>query len=79
MTYILEKIKNTLEQLDSSLGDIVRTRIFTTDISKWQEIAKAHHEYFQGIEPTTTIIEISKFIVPDMLVEVEVDAEVVSK
>ena len=63
-----------LGQLDSSLEDVVRTRIFVTDISRWEEIGRAHGEVFGDIRPATTMVQVAALIDPDMLVEVEADA-----
>lgn len=71
---ILEKIKKVLEQAGLSLDDVVRTRMFVTDISKWEEYAKAHQEYFGDIKPATSMIEVKSLIDPDMLIEIEVTA-----
>ncbi|WP_347924120.1 RidA family protein [Pontimicrobium sp. SW4] len=71
---IIETAKNVLENMGSSLADVVRTRIYTTDISRWEEIGKAHGEYFGNIKPTTSMIGVSAFVSPDMLVEIEFTA-----
>lgn len=71
---ILETIKGSLERLDSSLSDVVRTRIFVTDISQWEIIGKAHGEFFGKIKPATSMVEVSKLIQPEFLVEIEATA-----
>lgn len=72
--YIIEKIKTVLQTAGFELKDVVRTRIFVTDISHWEEIGKAHGEFFKSIKPVTTMLEISKLIDPDYLVEIEATA-----
>src|SRR5690606_23404593 len=72
--FILEKIKNTLETLGSGMNDVVRTRIYVTDISKWEEIGKAHGEFFKNIKPATAMVEVKSLIDPDMIVEIEATA-----
>lgn len=72
--FILEKIKVLLHQAGSSLEDVVRTRMFVTDISKWEEIGKAHALYFQNIKPVTAMVEVSRLIDPELLIEIEVTA-----
>ena len=72
--YIFQKIEKALLQLNSSLDDVVRTRMFVTDISKWEEIGKAHGEFFAGIKPVATMVQISKLIIDDLLIEIEVTA-----
>jgi enamine deaminase RidA (YjgF/YER057c/UK114 family) len=72
--FILEKIKGALKEVGAELKDVVRTRIYLTNITHWQEVGKAHGEFFSGIDPTTAILEISKLISPEHLVEIEVDA-----
>jgi enamine deaminase RidA (YjgF/YER057c/UK114 family) len=72
--FIIEKIEKALRQADSELKDVVRTRIFVTDISKWEEVGKAHGEFFKEIKPVTTMVEVSALIDPDYLVEIEVTA-----
>ena len=56
------------------MQDVIRTRIYVTDISMWEEIGKAHKEFFGNVKPATTMVEVSKLINPDMLVEIEVSA-----
>lgn len=72
--FILSKIEGYLKELDSCIEDVVRTRIFTTDISKWEAIARAHSEVFGQIKPATTLVEISGLIDSRMLVEIEATA-----
>ncbi|MBG6133433.1 enamine deaminase RidA (YjgF/YER057c/UK114 family) [Aquimarina sp. EL_43] len=71
---IIETAKNVLEEMGYSLDNVIRTRIYTTDISQWEAIGKAHGEYFGTIKPTTAMVEIAKLINPDMLVEIEFTA-----
>ncbi|WP_445710257.1 RidA family protein [Flavobacterium sp.] len=71
---IIETAKNVLENMGSRLADVVRTRIYTTDISRWEEIGKAHGEYFGSIKPATAMVEISGLVNPEMLVEIEFTA-----
>jgi enamine deaminase RidA (YjgF/YER057c/UK114 family) len=70
--FIFLKVERALLEVNASLKDVVRTRMFVTDISKWEEAAKAHHEYFKEIRPAATMIEVSKLINPEHLIEVEV-------
>jgi enamine deaminase RidA (YjgF/YER057c/UK114 family) len=70
----LEIIQAALADLDASLADVVRTRMFVTDIDRWEEIGKAHREVFVDHPPTATMIEISRLVDPQMLIEIEVDA-----
>jgi len=71
---IIERIEKVLLEAGTSLSDVVRTRIFTTDITLFDEIARAHGSYFKDIKPTTGIYEISKLVSPDYLVEIEFTA-----
>lgn len=71
---ILQKFEKVLNELGASMNDVVRTRIFCTDIARWEEIGKAHGEYFAEIKPTTAMYEISKLINGDLLVEIEATA-----
>ena len=72
----LRRIETALQQAGGSLSDVVRTRIFVTDISKWQEVGAVHAEVFGEIGPVATMVEVSALISPDLLVEIEVDAYV---
>ena len=72
--FIIQKTQKFLLLAGASLEDVVRTRIFVTDISKWEAIAKAHGEYFSNIKPVTTMVEVKALIDPEYLVEIEMDA-----
>ena len=72
--HILNKVKNVLEELGSEMKDVVRTRMFLSDISCWDGVAKAHGEFFSGIKPASTMLVVTEFAHPDMLVEIEVTA-----
>jgi enamine deaminase RidA (YjgF/YER057c/UK114 family) len=72
--YIIEKIERVLKQADFELKDVVRTRIFITDISFWDVVGKAHGEFFSKIKPVTSMVEVSGLIDQDYLVEIEVTA-----
>ena len=69
-----EIIERALNNLDADLSQVVRTRMFVTDISLWQDYARAHQEFFGTHPPTTSLLGIKELIHPDMLVEVEADA-----
>ncbi len=71
---ILQKFENVLKQYGASMNDVVRTRIFCTDITQWEAIGKAHGEFFSEIKPTTGMYQISKLISDDLLVEIEATA-----
>lgn len=72
--FIIEKIEKVLKQAGFELKDVVRTRIFVTDISNWEAVGKAHGEFFKEIKPVTSMVEISGLIDPDYLIEIEVSA-----
>lgn len=71
---IIETAKSVLENMKSGLHNVVRTRIYTTDILQWEAIGKAHGEFFGSIKPATTMLGVSAFVSPDMLVEIEFTA-----
>jgi len=72
--FILQKIEKALLQAGASLQEVVRTRIYVTDISQWQEVGRAHGEFFSQIKPVSTMVEVKALIHPDLLVEIEVTA-----
>ena len=72
----IETIKIALEEAGSSLNDVVRTRMLLTDISIWKEVAAVRGEYFRDILPVDTVMQVSSFINPEWLIEIEVDAVV---
>ncbi len=72
--FIFYKIEGVLHQLGAKMADVVRTRIFLTDISKWEEVGRAHGDFFASIKPATSMLEVSKLIAPEYLVEIEVTA-----
>jgi enamine deaminase RidA (YjgF/YER057c/UK114 family) len=72
----LRRIETALTDAGAALTDVVRTRIFVTDIARWREVAAVHSEVFADVRPVATMVEVSALIAPDMLVEIEVDAYV---
>jgi enamine deaminase RidA (YjgF/YER057c/UK114 family) len=73
-TAALRKIEAALTEAGASLADVVRTRIFVTDIERWEEAGRAHAEFFRDVRPALTLVAVSRFIDPEMLVEIEADA-----
>jgi enamine deaminase RidA (YjgF/YER057c/UK114 family) len=71
---VLENLKSALERAGASMSDVVRTRMFVTDISRWQDYGRAHGEYFRDIRPVTSMIEVKGLIDPSMMIEIEADA-----
>ena len=72
--FILKKIENALIEAGAKLTDVIRTRIYVTDISKQNEVGRAHAEYFKDIKPATSMIEIKALVLPELLVEIEATA-----
>ena len=72
--FIIQKIEAILQRAGASLNDVVRTRMFVTDINRWEEYGKAHGEFFKDIKPCTTMVEVSKLIAPEYLIEIEATA-----
>ena len=72
--YIIKKIEHTLVEAGFSLKDVVRTRIFMTDISHWEEVAKVYLYLFEDVMPACTLVEVSNLIHPDLLIEIEATA-----
>lgn len=73
-SFTIRKIERALRELGTGLGDVVRTRTFITDITRFEEFARAHREAFEGIDPVATCVEVTRLVSPGLLVEIEMDA-----
>jgi enamine deaminase RidA (YjgF/YER057c/UK114 family) len=74
----LRRIEIALGEAGATMADVVRTRMFVTDISRWQELGAVHAEFFGDIRPATSMLEVTALIAPDLLIEIEADAYVAS-
>ncbi len=72
----LQRIATALSDLGAGLSDVIRTRIYVTDISRWREVGSVHAEFFGAVRPASTMVEVSALIEPGLLVEIEADAYV---
>ncbi len=75
--FIYQKIQKILEQAGASMKDVVRVRMFVTDISRWEQYGRGHAEFFKDIRPCNTMVEVSKLISPEYLIEIEASAIIV--
>lgn len=72
--FILQKVERTLAEAGASISDVIRTRMYVTDISRWEDAGKAHAEFFSDIRPAASMVEVSRLIDPDLLIEIEATA-----
>jgi len=74
--YIIEKARTALKALKADLQQVIRTRMYVTDITQWEEVGRAHGDFFRDIKPVATMVEVSRLIHPELVVEIEFSAVV---
>ncbi|MGO4269656.1 RidA family protein [Paenibacillus sp. TAF58] len=77
--FVLQAIEQALHELGGQMSDVIRTRMYVTDISQWQEFGRAHGEFFRGVQPVATMVEVKALIDPLLLIEIEVEAQMIDE